>query len=88
MKRFSQVEYDEAASTALVGAGLVWDDVYDALDPIDVSVVGGRASGVRSGARGLVWADFRSHRLALPVLPSVAVSRADSEHWGFFDRHT
>ena len=46
MKLFSQVEYDEAASTALVGAGLVWDDVYDALDAIDVSVVGGRATGV------------------------------------------
>jgi hypothetical protein len=48
MKRFSQVEYDEASSTALVGAGLIWDEVYDALDAIDVSVVGGRASGVRS----------------------------------------
>jgi hypothetical protein len=47
MKRFSQVEYDEASSTALVGAGLTWDEVYDVLDPIDVSVVGGRASGVR-----------------------------------------
>ena len=47
MKRFSHVQYDESASTALVGAGLVWDDVYDALDALDVSVVGGRASGVR-----------------------------------------
>lgn len=46
MKRFSQVDYDEAASTALVGAGMIWDDVYDALDVIGVSVVGGRASGV------------------------------------------
>lgn len=47
MKRFSQVEYDEASSTALVGAGLIWDEVYDALDAIDVSVVGGRMTGVR-----------------------------------------
>lgn len=48
MKRFSQVEYDEASSTALIGAGLIWDEVYEALDAIDVSVVGGRFTGVRS----------------------------------------
>ena len=48
MKHFSQVEYDEVSSTALVGAGLIWDEVYDALDAIDVSVVGGRTTGVRS----------------------------------------
>lgn len=47
MKRFSQVEYDETSSTALVGAGLIWDEVYDALDALDVSVVGARAPGVR-----------------------------------------
>ena len=46
MKRFSQVEYDEASSTALVGAGLIWDEVYGALDAIDVSIVGGRFTGV------------------------------------------
>lgn len=51
MKQFSQVEYDETSSTALVGAGLIWDEVYDALDAIDVSVVGGRASGVCSPYR-------------------------------------
>lgn len=30
-----------------VGAGLIWDEVYAALDPLGVGVVGGRVTGVR-----------------------------------------
>lgn len=30
-----------------VGAGLIWDQVYAALDPLGVGVVGGRVTGVR-----------------------------------------
>ncbi|KAJ7108943.1 FAD dependent oxidoreductase [Mycena crocata] len=46
MSRFSNVDYDAASGTARVGAGLIWDDVYTALAPFGVNVVGGRVSGV------------------------------------------
>ncbi|KAJ2929232.1 hypothetical protein H1R20_g7868, partial [Candolleomyces eurysporus] len=46
MAAFSEVKYDASAQTAEVGAGLVWDDVYEALEPYQVNVVGGRVSGV------------------------------------------
>ncbi|KAH0826808.1 hypothetical protein J3R83DRAFT_5232 [Lanmaoa asiatica] len=46
MSRFSQVDYDSTAQTATIGAGLIWDDVYAALEPHGVNVVGGRVTGV------------------------------------------
>ncbi|KAJ7627380.1 FAD dependent oxidoreductase [Roridomyces roridus] len=46
MNRFSNVTYDAASGTATIGMGLVWDDVYAALEPHGVNVVGGRSSGV------------------------------------------
>ncbi|KAG2142419.1 hypothetical protein DEU56DRAFT_911114 [Suillus clintonianus] len=46
MARFSDVKYDAPSQTATIGAGLVWDAVYAALEPHGVNVVGGRASGV------------------------------------------
>lgn len=46
MVRFSEVTYNSKAQTAVLGAGLVWDDVYAALEPYNVSVVGGRVSGI------------------------------------------
>jgi FAD/FMN-containing dehydrogenase len=46
MTRFSQVVVDKTASLVEVGAGLVWDDVYKALDGTGLNVVGGRVSGV------------------------------------------
>jgi FAD/FMN-containing dehydrogenase len=46
MTRFSQVVVDKTASLVKVGAGLVWDDVYKALDGTGLNVVGGRVSGV------------------------------------------
>ncbi|KAH7908528.1 FAD-binding domain-containing protein [Hygrophoropsis aurantiaca] len=46
MYRFSQVNYDPTSRTASIGAGLTWDDVYSALEPHGVNVVGGRVSGV------------------------------------------
>ncbi|KAJ7871369.1 hypothetical protein B0H14DRAFT_210827 [Mycena olivaceomarginata] len=32
--------------TATIGSGLVWDDVYAVLDPLNLTVVGDRFSGV------------------------------------------
>lgn len=46
MYRFSEVTYDANSSTATIGAGLIWDDVYTALAPFGVTVVGGRVTGV------------------------------------------
>jgi hypothetical protein len=46
MSRFNEVTYNATAQTAIIGAGLIWDDVYQVLDPLNVTVVGGRFSGV------------------------------------------
>jgi FAD/FMN-containing dehydrogenase len=46
MTRFNQVIVNTTASTVEVGAGLIWDDVYEALDGTGLNVVGGRVSGV------------------------------------------
>ncbi|KAL4079832.1 FAD-binding domain-containing protein [Scleroderma citrinum] len=51
MYRFSEVTYNSAAQTVTIGAGLIWDDVYAALEPYGVNVVGGRVTGV--GVAGL-----------------------------------
>lgn len=49
LARFNQVVYNATASTATIGAGLLWDDVYAALEPHGVNVLGGRTSGVGVG---------------------------------------
>lgn len=46
MYRFSEVTYNAAAETVTIGSGLVWDDVYAVLDPLNITVVGGRFTGV------------------------------------------
>ena len=46
MTRFNEVTYHADNQTATVGAGLVWDDVYEGLEPHGVNVAGGRASGI------------------------------------------
>ncbi|KAG6872962.1 hypothetical protein C0995_004716 [Termitomyces sp. Mi166 len=52
MTKFSQVTYDAQSQTAVIGAGLIWDDVYAALAPYGVNVVGGRVTGV--GVAGFI----------------------------------
>jgi FAD/FMN-containing dehydrogenase len=46
MVRFNQVIINRAASLVEVGAGLIWDDVFQKLDGTGLNVVGGRVSGV------------------------------------------
>ncbi|KAJ7459239.1 FAD dependent oxidoreductase [Mycena latifolia] len=46
MSRFAGVKYHAASQTVDIGPGLLWDDVYAALAPFGVNVVGGRVSGV------------------------------------------
>ncbi|KAI5824942.1 FAD-binding domain-containing protein [Schizophyllum commune Tattone D] len=52
MTRFSEITYNEESETAVVGAGLVWDDVYAALDPLGRGAVGGRVPGI--GVAGFI----------------------------------
>ncbi|KAA1474522.1 FAD-binding domain-containing protein [Dentipellis sp. KUC8613] len=52
MTRFSNVVYDASSHTVEIGAGLVWGDVYAALEPHGVNVVGGRVATV--GVAGLI----------------------------------
>ena len=46
MRQFSNIKYNSTSKTVIIGAGLIWDDVYKALMPHKVSVLGGRVSGV------------------------------------------
>ncbi|KAH7334932.1 hypothetical protein B0J17DRAFT_577084 [Rhizoctonia solani] len=47
--KFSGVTYNEAPAAADGSVGTVWDDVYAALEPHGVNVVGGRVTGVGVG---------------------------------------
>ena len=49
MRRFSKVTFYPGNQTVDVGSGLIWDDVYQALEPDNISVIGGRVSGVGVG---------------------------------------
>ena len=49
MNRFSEVTYNQLEGTATIGSGLVWEEVYEALEPFGVSVIGGRIPGVGVG---------------------------------------
>ncbi|KAL4072440.1 hypothetical protein V8B97DRAFT_1899443 [Scleroderma yunnanense] len=51
MGKFSEVTYDPQTQMAIIGAGLVWDDVYAALEEYGVTVAGGRITGI--GVAGL-----------------------------------
>lgn len=46
MTLFSNVTLSTDKSTVEVGSGLLWDDVYSALEDSGVNVVGGRVPGV------------------------------------------
>ncbi|KAG6864858.1 hypothetical protein C0991_006759 [Blastosporella zonata] len=46
MTKFSEVTYNATSQTVVIGSGLIWDDVYAALAPYNVNVVGGRVTGV------------------------------------------
>ena len=46
MSKFSHVNYDPQKETVEVGAGVIWDKVYEVLEPLGRIVVGGRTTGV------------------------------------------
>jgi FAD/FMN-containing dehydrogenase len=51
LSRFSDVVINEDSGTVDIGAGLAWPDVYAAIVPKGINVVGGRLNGV--GVSGL-----------------------------------
>jgi hypothetical protein len=53
MYSFSDVVYDSVAQTATVGTGLLWDDVYVALEKYSVTVVGAKVTGIGIGGIAL-----------------------------------
>jgi FAD/FMN-containing dehydrogenase len=53
--------YNADSQTVDIGAGLYWDDVYAALEPHGVNVVGGRMSGV--GVAGVILGGGLFHYL-------------------------
>ncbi|EIN08932.1 FAD-binding domain-containing protein [Punctularia strigosozonata HHB-11173 SS5] len=80
MTRFDDVVYDAASGTATFGSGLVWDDVYSALVPLGVNVVGGRVTNVgvagftlggglswKSNQYGLTIDTITKYELVLPT---------------------
>ncbi|KAJ7183741.1 FAD-binding domain-containing protein [Mycena filopes] len=68
MTRFSNVAYDALSGTVAIGSGLIWDEVYEALEPLGVNVVGGRVSGV--GVAGFTLGggySWKTNQLGLTV---------------------
>ena len=51
MTRFNEIRVNSTCGTVEVGAGLTWGEVYEALEPTGVNVVGGRSPVV--GVAGL-----------------------------------
>ncbi|KAJ7124058.1 FAD-binding domain-containing protein [Mycena crocata] len=49
MTAFTDLSYDAARQTVSMGPGLTWDQAYKLLDPLNVTVVGGRVPGVGVG---------------------------------------
>ena len=72
--KFSQVTYDAASGTAAIGSGLIWDDVYQQLQEHNITVLGGRITGV-SGCDSSGWCNLNpiANRLALAASYSVEV---------------
>ena len=52
LARFNTCHVNTEAMTVELGPGLLWDELYDRLDPYGVIVVGGRIPGV--GVGGLI----------------------------------
>jgi len=94
MARFNKVNVNKAANTVEVGAGLLWDDVYKALDGTGLNVVGGRVSGVgvagfilgggyswKSNQYGLTIDNMDSYELVLPDGTVQVVTPSNKDLW-------
>ena len=64
MYRFNEVSCDRRTQTVKIGTGLNFDDVYAALAPYNVSVAGGRVTGI--GVGGFLLGGGMYHVLNAP----------------------
>ena len=69
MRRFNNVTYSASTGIATIGAGLIWDDVYAALEQYNVNVVGARATGV--GVAGFILGGGAYSNC--PIFPAVSL---------------
>jgi len=94
MTRFNQVIVNKTASLVEVGAGLIWDDVYKALEGTGLNVVGGRVSGVgvagftlgggyswKTNQYGLMVDNIESFELVLPNGTIQTVTSQNEDLW-------
>lgn len=58
LRGLNSVELSADKSSVFVGIGATWDAVYNKLDPLGLSVAGGRVAGV--GVRPTSWLDMQS----------------------------
>ena len=52
MTRFNRVDYEPKSATATIGAGQVWDNVYEKLAQYEVTVLGARVTHI--GVAGFI----------------------------------
>ncbi|PPQ88209.1 hypothetical protein CVT25_005174 [Psilocybe cyanescens] len=87
MFRFSEVNYHPASQTVDIGPGLIWDNVYAALQPLGVTAIGGRVTGVgvagytlgysyKTNQFGLAVDNVLSYQLVKPDGSVVTVTKA------------
>ncbi|KAH9990394.1 FAD-binding domain-containing protein [Russula vinacea] len=94
MTRFNEINVDFNSSTVEVGAGLIWDQVYAALGPTGVSVIGGRVPSVGiagltlgggysflTGQYGLAVDNVAGYELVLPNGTIKDVTPKDRDLW-------
>lgn len=72
LSNFNQMNYNAADSTATVGAGMKWGDVYHRLDAHNVTVVGGRVldvgvGGLTLGSKSTSSRSISDHSLIFQV---------------------
>ncbi|KAK0184503.1 hypothetical protein F5146DRAFT_1114278 [Armillaria mellea] len=85
MTRFNEITYDSTTQTAVIGAGNIWDDVYEVLNAQGVNVVGGRLTGI--GVAGLTLGggySFLSNQYGLAIDNVVAYELEENDPDLFF----
>ncbi|KAI0260040.1 FAD dependent oxidoreductase [Gloeopeniophorella convolvens] len=94
MTRFNDISVNAAAGTVDVGSGLIWDDVYNALNSTGFNVVGGRVptvgvAGVTLGGGysflssqyGLAVDNVEAFELVFPNGTATSVTSENADLW-------
>ncbi|KAH9484542.1 putative FAD-linked oxidoreductase [Psilocybe cubensis] len=80
LTRFKGITYNATSATVDVGPGLVWDDVYAALEPFGVSALGARVTGIGIGGfllgGGYSW-QSNEHGLAIDNIIAFELVKPD-----------